>query len=634
MKRYSFFVLCWLLTGAGFSQNVALFNTSQGVLIQVDAQKPGTFILEKAMEGGKFRALTTLEAPGSRAVVAERLTELSVRFPFFQSIPDRAEQLWQAYQKGGDLPAYLDRPENWIALGLAFLDAEVEDKATYRYRLQNGKEARVQFFVPQPFGGAWTKQPVREETRGVAEFHWFSKDALATDRIQVLRKRNDEQDFAVIQSHWISYRAFTGDSVFVRFRDTSLSIAGQYQYLVQPMDSYGNLGAPLSPVTYNYIDPVNRPAAERLQLDGKKLVWELSQPELASSIEVYRGRSVTDSFSRVAVLAPSARSFEDHQDIPMELMFYYLVVNDVRGNQVRSLFSSTIDKTEIPAFAPERIHVEFTEQGVVVRWPPAIGSVRGYHVYRTLGYRGAWAPASGFLPRVEGEQVWVDSLSSLLAGEVYSYSIQTESETYQKSDYSPSRAVRIPRQEALPTAEWIDARVQRNGINIRWEDLFQRIPGLQSYQLYRRVIDQPNSLELLVDSIPRGENKIEIALPTEPGEYAFSIVAIDIFGNQSPPSQEALVHWTNGTPPPKKILVAQKSQDGIGLEWSAVQNETLQVQRSTNGGAWELVHTAQPGAQFFLDRGVQKGILYQYRLGIPEQNGQNTPVSDPVIVRF
>jgi hypothetical protein len=89
-------------------------------------------------------------------------------------------------------------------------------------------------------------------------------------------------------------------------------------------------------------------------------------------------------------------------------------------------------------------------------------------------------------------------------------------------------------------------------------------------------------------------------------------------------------------PPPPQQPTATADADGIHLEWTANEEQTVRVERSPDGETWETVAPAVAGAEW-TDAEAAQGRLWLYRLrGVDETTGADSvrvgPATEPISV--
>ncbi|MCB0707644.1 MAG: hypothetical protein KDC34_20150 [Saprospiraceae bacterium] len=614
-----------------YAQEFTLSQAGDGVLIELQENKQtGPIIIERAEENGRFKAIATLESPISARQLKDRLDELTPILPASRSTEIRSQALWGWLQSGRATHPFLNDPANLIGLGLAWYDTDIKPGKLYRYRIA-GQTRDIQWQERVPFESRWILQ---EQIRHspVADFKWFSTDGTMVDRIRVYRSQSGSADEQEIFPAWSVYHASGGDTIFTRMQDTMLQVEGQYSYRVEPLDRLGNRGQSFSTINYTYLKSDREPVVRKLDATEGKLSWELAFPERVRSLHLYRGHTFNGPYERIAVLKPDQRSFQDAGSTPMEGLFYYLVVNDVLGENRHSLIVHSIDKDVRSAYPPEQWQIAEIPEGIQLDWQNPLGSVRGFYVYRASGYRGAWELASSFIPASGQNHSWVDTSENLIPGQIYSYALATESESYQKSERSNSKSIRISVSEPVQSIHWIEASADNEQVSISWENLFARVPALAGYKLYRQYLDQENSPQLIAE-LDRNTNKYLDNSMGEPGQYAWTIIAVDLFGNQSSGSQPAIFNWTGKSVMAPEQVSAIKTRNGILIKWTAARNaERLQILRSEEQGDWLVLKDFPESTFEYLDTEIERGKKYQYKI-IAISNGRAFEAAYPVLIR-
>lgn len=616
------------------AQDFILNQGDNGVLIELAATRNmDELILERAVGNGRFKQIAKLNAPASRIALENRMQEAEVFFPSSRSIKSRSEVLWSWLQSGRADHPFLRNTANKIALGSAYYDANLKTGERYRYRINN-KVQEIQLADRKPFHTNWSLEKQLDNSP-ISNFRWYSLDAIQVERVKIYRSPKGQQNFEAIDVIWTIYRSGAGDTIFTQMQDTSLIEEGQYTYLIYPIDRYGNRGLPLPRIDYTYLNPARSPRVERFSVEDGNLTWDLKFPERVRSLHLYRSRTFGGNYERIAVLEPHQRSFRDPMSLPMEGLFYYFLVNDLRGENRRSIIVHAMDTSARISYAPSRIAINESPLGIELEWFRPPGSVRGYYVYRRDGLRGNWELASAFIPASAEKEIWMDSTSSLLGGQVYSYSIVSESETYQKSDYSISKSIRIHSDESIPVVHHIEVNLEDDNAVINWENLFERFPALAGYQVYRTRLDQEETPSVLLAKLNRNENKFIDSSLEKAGQYAYRVVTLDIFGNESEPSQSAIMNWRQNSFLGPEQFTAIRAREGLLLKWSATTGtQKIIIYRATEKRDWELIAEISENKTSYLDDTVIKENLYQFKLLIENSHGQQTEAAYPISIRY
>jgi hypothetical protein len=87
--------------------------------------------------------------------------------------------------------------------------------------------------------------------------------------------------------------------------------------------------------------------------------------------------------------------------------------------------------------------------------------------------------------------------------------------------------------------------------------------------------------------------------------------------------------------PPTGLTVTPASSTQLNLSWTLptgqVTYDAIDVYRSTNGGAYELIAVLPPGTTTFSDTNVVSGNTYSYNVGTYNPNG-NDPTANSTAV--
>jgi Tol biopolymer transport system component/flagellar hook assembly protein FlgD/fibronectin type 3 domain-containing protein len=164
-----------------------------------------------------------------------------------------------------------------------------------------------------------------------------------------------------------------------------------------------------------------------------------------------------------------------------------------------------------------------------------------------------------------------------------------------------------------------------------------RTDKLRIYMTHGMDFDWPTEVRLaevriLVDNLIREKRYEDRGV--DRGRYRYSVTAVDYYGFESPPSDEAEVSVGDMTPPePPEELRAVVAGSDVSLQWKANSEPDLagyQVYRKS-AETWERVSTGLIGETTYLDGRLRNGV-YTYRVTAVDLSGNESLPSQEAFV--
>ena len=645
MKNIILYISIFFFLSQLTAQDLTLHSAANGIFIQIPGSEYAWQSFEvKKLRRGKMKQIGYLNPPNTIAELRQRYLEVKDLFPGqLRNEEESLAMIWEFAEQKKPLEklSLFRMPSVQIALGLAWLDQEAEQGQTCQYQLSGGANVFTGIIqhAPDQFGHSPIIPLSSSRAEEFPTAEWWTKLNMNLADYQVYRKSLEEREFQEIYP--LRQKAQGGDSLRLIMTDTTVREEGIFEYYVIPVDILGNRGRPSPrlkagnfstrsiPVIYNF---QVKSQSETKQL---RLSWSLHNSQRVRSLQVFRSRNPHRGFELISEVTSKDSSFLDPVDDPGEGYYYYLKINDMAGEDLRSVTTFGIYKGEHPAEKPVRLTALNHERGIQLYWQGRGDNIRGYYVYRAQGYQGELVQISDFIPVDSIAQSSFLDTVSLNSSSVYSYAVKAESKSYVLSEFSERVSIRPSKPTFISPPLSINGQFQNQQIRIMWEDLASREAKLDGYLVFRREKGKREYEEVSAEKIPFRQNYY-YDLDFEPGKtYEYAVKAIDIFGAESNLSRSTEIALPLPYLPER--LGLERNARGILLQWNHQQTNfpyRVQILKTDESGRDQVLGQYAPEKNNILDQGVKKGEIYVYRLVCVNQAGEKLTSSDPVSIRY
>ncbi len=631
-----------------FSQDtiLPLWSTPKGVLIQLPASSFVYQSLEiERLEGEKkrWKKIGQLETPGS---VRDWLQQYEAYAPLFpQTLTDKEQSLelcWQYIreQREIDQQAMFRQPAIQLAMGFAWMDAEAEADVRYQYRLLKDGQPIAQdgiLFQPNDLEHSPLAALAGSRDEPFPQTRWLGRPGEGIVDFLVFRRAGSGS--AVEQIFPLRQMGMAGDSLLLVVTDTTLARQGVYEYRIQPIDMLGNRGDMSHPILAGNLSRATLPVVYGFQARtaedrrSLQLSWQITNPERVQSLSLYRSRHYERDFTLIAEMPVTDTAYSDPIDEAREGYYYFLGINDLAGHPHRSATIFGVYEGEQEAEAPTSVSAIQTGNGIALAWQAEGDVVRGFYVFRAHGYQGELVQVSGFIP-ADSQAKFLDT-TTLQTNEIYSYAVQSESDSYQRGPLSDRASIRLAGTVTLAPPLSLQVRWTGKSATIRWEDLAARGELLQGYRVLRKPAGQPDFLPLTDSLIPSRQNYVVDAALSPGQSFDYAVVAVDWAGNESPPSRP--VRLEVPSPPALTRLMLQRKSGAVAIRWNYPEGPQIaasfRLYRIEENGR-SLLADLPLRTKNYLDTDVVQGQKYLYQLELIDAEGQVLSATDLAPIRM
>jgi len=511
------------------------------------------------------------------------------------------------------------------ALGLRFVDTDVENGKKYAYRVclaeqteQYSYDTAYVLVDTKPLQKS--KAPVEFRFRsgdGSIKLTWQEKASAKYSGYYIFRSDDDGKNFKKLNKMPVITVTPTGADAEAQqsFIDTLTTNYKKYIYRVQGVTPFAELSdyAQLEAFSKDLVAPnaptINKP--EQISGSQVKISWELKNaPVDLKGFVVSRSENSLHGYQLVTQEPLSVNTTEF-----IDILFganeaYYTVAAvDTSGNMTFSVpVLATIIDTVPPAI-PTGLTGVINEKGLVtLKWNAAKESnIKGYRVLYSNDPTHDFAQKTG---EIHLDTVFFDNINiKTLTKRIY-YRIAAVNERYQHSDLSPILTLQRP--DVIPPVEAVfaDVFVTDSSVQLKWhpsssEDLEKQI-------LLRRIQEQTKWVAIDTFSVS-GASYVDKNIETNI-VYEYTVVAIDSSGLSSKPAFPVRARpYDTGKRKSVENLTVEFNEFNktVLLNWNYVPNQKEKswyvVYKASNDGVFKEYKSLESSIFEFVDNTTKSG---------------------------
>jgi fibronectin type 3 domain-containing protein len=658
IKHFLFINLLVLIAVNGVTaqdiQPIAV-GTVKGIWVYLGNEIPKGFQYQvyKKQGNGNFNLLGTTTYTEDAATINRKIEEYHGFFNNLEKINEAeiAKMLDYAALKNTTDSIFVSNfPVMHLFFGTAFFDAEAKEGSTYQYRVvklngRNAKEWEKTSNTLQYLRKTDLSKPLfknKQESSSQVLLRWYVTDQKSLNSFNVYRRVFAQGDFMKIPA--IKGFNTIQDSLYLIAVDTTVQMPGYYEYCIEPLDIYGNVGTRSDPASAGTIGSAYNPLPEYFSAKGMdkgyqvELSWKFEDKSYLRSIEVYRSTSYDDGFIKIAQLAPNDTSYTDIVPMANENFWYYLKINGPTAQNMPTAKVAAMYRAagEIPS-PPEEVGAESIRGGVKVYWLYDEPHAKGFYVYRYVYENAGYMQVSDMLPAADGEIYgFVDSSGYLQGNEIYRYAVRAVNDVDQMSDYSPSASASPGIKATVKTPLNLSINPSENGLLLIWDDLREEESTLLGYKVYKKTNGEKDYTFLVNDTL-RNDRNYFTDTNLMPGKtHSYAVAAIDFYGNESIKSESTTYIQELKYFMPPEISKAVSTPEGIVVEWGQMTGtdaKSVKLYRMQPGEQPSIIATIPIDTGQYLDKDVMNGQLYIYEMSLITGDNRESSKSMGVSVR-
>ncbi len=561
-----------------------------GFFIEITKQIPqnGYYqILRKENSAADFQKIAVIASPGNFEDFYNSLFLSNAKNPIYD-LPTNyfLTKIWSIIIKTHNLdsiPIYGAMPYFQEALGTGYYDNTLTINHLYTYK--------IQFYANNQLISETTTEPlIFKKSTAACKIH--SASAIANEnyiklnfassknnkpfKVKAFRNIYLQTDFIEILPD-IIYNNST-DSVFARILDTSVVKGIIYDYFVLPLDEFGNEGPNSDTIrvinsfdkSESFIQTIRTKSID--SINAIQISWTCPIPKYLRSINIYRSENYDGQYKSIGSAIPGDTLFIDNQINPIQTYFYYLMINDVFGQSVRSARTTGMLNANKKAISPLNLKVIPENGFVTLTWKRPSADTRGYYIFRSTNLpNDTLTQISDIILNNDLNVKFIDSLKEITS-QVLSYAVKSLNTSYDISNLSEIVYVDNPQNINLPTPMNLSAKFQDGNALLIWDINNIENIDIFGYRIFRKLLkkDGSDSTDFIEIKRPNTEQSLNYFTDSScinGNIYLYSVQAISVNNSQSHLSAPAQVYIPKFKPLSISSCQITKEQEGFYLQW-------------------------------------------------------------------
>jgi fibronectin type 3 domain-containing protein len=586
-----------------------------GFFIEITKQIPqnGYYqILRKENSAIEFQQIAVIAPPVNFEDFYNRLILSNAKNPIYD-LPTNyfLTKIWDIIIKTHNLdsiPIYGAMPYFQEALGTGYYDNTLTINHLYTYK--------IQFYANNKLISETTTEPlIFKKSTAVCKIH--SASAIANEnyiklnfassktnkpfKVKVFRNIYLQTDFIEISPDIIYNNS--NDSVFARILDTNVVKGIIYDYFVLPFDELGNEGQNSDTIrvinsfnkSESFIQTIRTKSID--SISAIQISWTCPIPKYLRSINIYRSENYDGQYKLIGSAIPSDTSFIDNQINPIQTYFYYLIINDVFGQSVRSARTTGMLNANKKALSPLDLKAIPENGFVTLTWKRPSADTRGYYIFRSTNLpNDTLTQISDIILNNDLNVKFIDSLKGVTS-QVLSYAVKSSNTSYDISNLSEIVYIDNPQNIHLPTPMNLSAKFQDGNVLLIWDINDIENIDIFGYRIFRKLLkkdgsDSTDFIEIKRPNTEQSLNYFTDSSCTNGNTYLYSVQAISANNSQSHLSAPAQIYIPKFKPLSISSCQITKEQDGFYLQWEPTLQDNIKsykIYRIENNEKYVLI---------------------------------------------
>ena len=667
MKKLAFITItCSLLFAyQAKAQQAQATAGPYGVFIQFEKLLHGPqYVIERLLVGSSNAAspdwkpvCTTNKPPQTAADLAARLTILTSKNPLYDIPNDSLTALlfarYRTLSSADSLGTYAFNPQYLEALGLGYLDTDVQQGKRYDYRIRQLKTTGAAVYhnpatVSVPGSRlATTIESVSYAAAGtVVKIKYHIKKARPDIAgVRVMRASYGQTAFTDCPAEW-AFRKGPKDSLFLEISDYNARRKMLYSYVVYLKDFLGNESASSDTITLANLRPEEEiPAILDLHTKSEEsydaigISWKLAATRNLRAIEIWRSDHFDSGYQLIGTASASDTIYYDQAVEPVRGYYYQIKLNGVYDRSSESVRVSGMLKASRPALVkPSNLSVTEINDTLYFRWQPADNDTHGYYLYYAANESDSLTQYSQMIPASNADLNYKVAVSKLAVGVGYRWAVAAINTSYNMGPMSDPvySAPRYPDRVATPINP--EMLYHEGHAFLVWEDMKNIDPYIVAYIIERKSGSGADFKEVYRQTVDdKSRNGYEDVSVKNGEMYSYRIRAVSINGKTSGYSTEASYFRELPSVLPVRGLSVMATSKGVRIAWDAPTDapEKVVVYRYTEKTVAAKVIGSVTGKQAeFFDKYATPGIGYYYSLVTVDTDQRESAATDPVGVEW
>ncbi|MEO6286696.1 MAG: hypothetical protein ABIN80_25135 [Dyadobacter sp.] len=659
----AFFIL---LTAQAKAQQAQATAGPYGVFIQFEKLLHGPqYVIERLLIGTNNAGTpdwkpvcTTEKPPRSAADLIARLTILSRKNPLYEIPNDSLTTLlyasYRILSSVDSLGTYGSNPQYLEALGLGYLDTDVQQGKRYDYRIRQLKTAGGNAVYHNPAtvsvpGStmATTLKSVSHTANGkVVRIKYHIKKARPDiSGVRVMRSVYAQTDFSDCPAEW-SFRKGSKDSLFLEITDNNARRKMLYSYVVFLKDFLGNESAASDTVTLANLSPqeelptvtdIHTKSEENYDAIG--VSWKLASTNNLRAVEIWRSEDYDSGYKLIATAAATDSVYYDQSVEPVKGYYYQIKLNGVYDRSFESVRVSGMLKANRQALLkPSNLTLTEINDTLYFRWQPADYDTHGYYIYNASSESDSLQQYSDVILASGSSLSFQVPLNKLAMGTGYRWAVAAINTSYNIGPTSDPVYSQPRYPDRLATPLNPEMLYHEGHAFLVWENMKDIDPYIIGYTVERRTGDEKAFKEIYKQTIDdKSRNGFEDFLVKDGETYSYRIKAFGMDGKASAFSPETTYYKELPPVLPARGLNVIATNKGVRIAWDAPLKipEKVVIYRYTEKTvASKVIGSVTGQTAEFIDKYATPGIGYYYSLVTVEADKRESAPTDPVRVEW
>jgi len=494
------------------------------------------------------------------------------------------------------------------ALGLRFVDKDVEKDATYAYRISLAEKTDQYTFDTTYLVvdmGSYQK-PVKpadfrfESGDGSIKLFWEDKAELAYSGYYVYRSDDEGKSYRKMNDMPIVTMTPANANTLLQpsFTDTATRNYKKYYYQVRGVTPFAELSDPAKVIAFSRdleapkAPEVNKP--EQINALEIELSWEMDEiPDDLQGFIVSRSKNSIKNYRLLTIDPLPKTTFRFIDDMGGEYEAYYTVAAvDTAGNMAFSLPVMAIRIDSVSPETPTGLTGKISTSGIVtLSWNKGKEkNLKGYRVLQANDSTHEFVQLTG---EVYPDTVFVDKISlQTLTKNVY-YRVAAVNNRYQHSKMSA--ILELKRPDLIPPEQAVfnDVFVSDTNVLLQW---YPSTSNDVKMQILFRKLKEENHWQALdtfdTQTASYTDNEVEIKM-----NYEYTIITIDESGLKSDPAFPVMARpYDTGK---------RKPVDNFSAEYAMVDKNVILT--------WDYTPLEDERAWYVIYRTSEDGIFKEHK---------------------
>lgn len=587
-------------------------------------------IAAQALFGASFMIGTNAQGAGGLAAIVNQVKEREARFTYALFGADQSAKVAELS-------------------GLSYIDIAIEKGARYLYRvhamvpdsIEAIKTGKILLNTDdyRPLPEPWRLNAVYDKGQVRITWDWIMLSRVFNS-YWVQRSDNNGKSYKDLTDVPFVQPSPNTPSPNMLFVDTLGSKEGEYLYRVKGKDAFGEWGPyskPTKIAAYPIMELVPEIRVKEDESSGSiAITWNIDNDKTIGAYSLTLVRGVNDKIFEDTLqrnLPVRSGSFIDLGPQPSN--YYKLGAVDKVGNINWSLVSFFQLVDSFPPAPPVGLIGEIDSVGRVnISWEQNLeADLLGYRVYRANELNGAYAQIT---KREIQETSFQDSISIKVLNRKVYYKILALDKRGNPS--AMSLPYELTRPDIIPPSSPLIGKTRNTekGPYLEWYP--STSTDVAFHLMYRKGPTEAEQWELIAEfEKPIGKQTFTDSLIVSTDKHYYLMIAVDESGLESLPTEPVALHkFDNKIREGVADFKIARSDEGLDLKWSPPigGKYTIDIFRAVDDEPLRFFKRTSGENTSFIDKEVNDGKVYQYRVKLLYSDGGSSNYSNEVKMKF